>query len=141
MYRSKLAIVAFLIVLTVPFAVAQVGRGAGPGMRNYDPSSEVTVTGGVEDIQQYTTRGWWGGTHLILKTSTDTLDVHVGPTSYLDGQQFSFTKGDQVEVIGSKIKVDGKDALLAREIKKDGKVLKLRDTQGIPLWSRGRRNP
>jgi hypothetical protein len=67
--------------------------------------------------------------------------VHVGPTSYVAESGFIFLAGDQVEVTGSKINVDGADAILAREIKKDGKVLTLRDRQGIPGWSRGPRQP
>jgi hypothetical protein len=52
---------------------------------------------------------------------------------------FSFAKGDQIEVLGSRVRVGATDALLAREVQKDGKTLVLRDANGIPKWSRGRR--
>jgi hypothetical protein len=42
-------------------------------------------------------------------------------------------------VTGSKVKYDGGDALVAREIKKGDKVLTLRDEKGNPAWSMGRR--
>jgi hypothetical protein len=48
-------------------------------------------------------------------------------------------EGDQIEVIGSKVKYQGADALVAREVRKGGKALTLRNVQGIPQWSRGRR--
>jgi hypothetical protein len=78
----------------------------------------------------------WSGTHLTLKTEAETLDVHVGPSWFLTQNQFSFAKGDQVEVTGSKVKVGTADTLLAREVKKEGKALVLRNPQGIPQWSR-----
>jgi hypothetical protein len=48
-----------------------------------------------------------------------------------------FAKGDQVEVIGSKVKGTDTEVVIAREVKKDGKVLTLRNAQGIPAWRRG----
>jgi hypothetical protein len=77
----------------------------------------------------------------MLKTDSETLDVHVGPSSYIAGQQFSFAKGDQIEVLGSRVTLGGKPVLLARTITKDGKTLVLRDEQGFPQWSGGRRSP
>jgi hypothetical protein len=37
------------------------------------------------------------------------------------------------------VKIEGADALIAREVKKGGKTLTLRDAQGVPAWSGGRR--
>jgi len=79
----------------------------------------------------------WMGTHLMLKTASETMEVHVGPSAYIAQQHFAFAKGDAVELVGSKVTIGNKPALIAREIKKDGKTLVLRNPQGIPLWSRG----
>ena len=59
-----------------------------------------------------------GGTHLSLKTDKETLDVHIGPSHFLEQSKFAFAKGDQVEITGSKVKVQGSEAFLAREVKK-----------------------
>jgi hypothetical protein len=59
----------------------------------------------------------------------------------VSSQGFSFAKGDQVEVIGSRVRMDSTDGVIAREIKKDDKVLTLRDAQGFPKWSRAGRRP
>ena len=131
--------IAVAAALIMPSAAAQVPRGTGRGTPNYNRSTEVTVTGTVEQVRQLARGSGWGGTHLILKTDNGTLDVHLGPSSFLAEQHFSFAKGDRIEVTGSKVKYAGTDALLAREVKKDGKVLTLRDPNGIPEWSRGRR--
>lgn len=52
---------------------------------------------------------------------------------------FSFRPGDEVEVLGSKVKLGNSEAVIAREIKKEDKRLMLRDAQGIPQWAGGRR--
>jgi hypothetical protein len=41
-------------------------------------------------------------------------------------------------VTGSVIDSDGNSFLVARELKKGEKVLKLRDEQGVPVWAGGR---
>ena len=130
--------VAALIFLAVANAFAQ-GTGPANGMRNYDPSAEVTVKGIVEQVQQVQGKGIWGGVHVILKADAENLEVHLGPSSYISQKQFSFAKGDQIEVLGSRVKLGTKNMLIAREVTKDGKTLVLRNSKGIPVWSGGRR--
>ena len=115
------------------------GGGPGKGMGNYDPKTEVTVKGTIEDVQQQTGKAAWSGTHLKLKTDAATIDVHVGPSSYIAKKQFTFTKGDTIEVVGCKVTMAGQEALVAREITKDGKTLVLRNAQGVPEWAGGRK--
>ncbi len=127
-----------LPVLLASIATIAVAQG-GYGGRMYDSKTEVTVKGTVQDVQQQTGKQGWSGTHLILNADGSVLNVHVGPSSYIAQKQFSFAKGDKIEVVGSKVSISGKEALLAREITKDGKTLTLRNAQGIPEWSGGRR--
>ena len=78
------------------------------------------------------------GLHLVLKTDKETLTVLVGPSSFVKEKNFTFAKGDQVEVTGSKVKYNDTDAVIARAIKKGDKTLTLRDEKGVPEWSKGR---
>lgn len=88
---------------------------------------------------EVTGRQGWNGIHLTLRADNQTYDVHVGPFDYVSKNGFTFSGGDQIEVTGSRIKVGGTDTMIAREIKKGDKVLTLRNSQGIPMWSgRGR---
>ena len=122
----------------------QQGHGMGPGHRmpRYDPKTEVTVNGIVEEAKDME-RSYCGanitGTHLLVKADQRTLDVHLGPTNFLASKKFSFEKGDSVEITGSNVKLNGEDVLIAREVKKANNTLTLRNSQGIPLWSRGGR--
>ncbi len=139
MKELKSLVMAATVVLAfaAPAALAQ-GQGPGMGMSNYNPKTEVTVKGVVEEVQQLQGRHGWMGTHLLLKTDSGTLDVHAGPSGYITENHFAFAKGDAIEVIGSKVTIQDKGALLAREIVKQGKTLTLRNAQGIPEWSGSR---
>ncbi len=124
-----------LVACLAGSALAQMGSSA---RRLYNPNTEITVKGTVEKVTEIGRQGWTG-THLTLRTNEQTYDVHVGPSAYVAKSGFTFSAGNQIEVTGSKLKFGGADAIVAREIKKDGKVLTLRDRQGIPRWSRGPR--
>lgn len=115
-------------------------RRSGPTNRmpQYDTATEVTLKGTITGVETHTGRMGWNGTHLVVNFGAETLTVHVGPSNYLAQQGFSFAPGDQIEVTGSSIKLEGSDVLIAREIKKGDKVLTLRNSQGIPAWSRNR---
>lgn len=108
-------------------------------MPRYDTSTEITLKGTVEEVKQITGRRNMTGTHLTLKTDKETIDVHLGPSSFVTAKKFEFSAGDQIEVTGSRINFAGTDAILAREVKKADKTLTLRNSQGIPEWSGGRR--
>jgi hypothetical protein len=125
-----------LFACYVSSAFAQGNMGAG---RLYNPNTETTVKGTVDKVTEITGRQNWNGVHLGLRADDQIYDVHVGPSNYLSTSGFTFAVGDQIEVTGSKITLIGAEAIVAREIKKDDKVLTLRDRQGIPSWSRGRR--
>src|SRR5690348_6702706 len=93
---------------TVMVSYAQMPRGP-KGAPLYNPATEITVTGTIEAANQITGRQGWGGTHLQLKTESETLDVHVGPSWFLSQNKVTFAKGDQIEVTGSKVKFANAD--------------------------------
>jgi len=119
-------------------AYTALGQAPGPGSRMYDPKTETTVTGVVQEVKEVTGSGRGTGTHLLVKTESGVMEVHVGPSWYLKQQNCEFKKGDPVEVLGSKVKFEGADVLIARQIKTGEKTWTLRDAQGIPAWSQGR---
>jgi hypothetical protein len=133
--------VALAVLVSVP-ALAHRGVGGPKGSPRYDPKTEVTVKGTVEEVKEYPSRtGWRTGQHVTLKTDNGTLDVHLGPTDYWKKNGFELAKGDSIEVTGSKSRVDDGEVVLAREVKKGEKAVTLRNAQGVPAWSRGQRSP
>jgi len=136
MTRIKLLTLVCVLGVSVPPLSAQMGRGPGKGARHYNPATEITVKGVVEEVMQTTGQRGWAGTHLELKTDQGVYNVHVGPSNYLAAHQITLAKGDNVEVVGSRAKVRGEDALIARQITKGSNILMLRDEQGFPKWSK-----
>ncbi len=136
---TRVVFIATALLGVATLAVAQRGQG-GPGMRQgggmYDSATEATVTGTIETVQSLPApAGGRGGMHLMLRADAGVVEVDLGPTGFITTSGFDFAKGDQVTVIGSKIKRNGQDAVIARQVTKGDKVLTLRNAQGIPIWS------
>jgi hypothetical protein len=74
------------------------------------------------------------GTHLTLKTSTETLEVHLGPTAFLNEKKVEVGKGDTLVITGSRVTIDDERVLIAKEVRKGGSTWVLRDAAGLPLW-------
>ena len=134
---SSLALTA-LFLMAAPWPIHAQTKAPARSSPIYDPATEVTINGTIEAVNQLKGPRGWAGTHLGLKTDSGTIDVHAGPSWFLAQNKVSFEKGDQIEVTGSKVKFNGEDAVIARELKKGGSTITLRNAQGIPAWSRGR---
>jgi hypothetical protein len=127
------AAVVAALALAVPARAAQHGDMAMPGM-DYNKATETTITGTVEGTMEVPGQHALSGVHLVLSTAEGTVHVHAGPASYLASKNAAFKKGDKVEVIGSRIKGEGFEAVLARQIRKGAQTVTLRNEAGKPLW-------
>jgi hypothetical protein len=143
-----LALVGLLGLIFVSGVWAQrgMGRGAGQGPgdpfnRMYNPATVETVSGTVESVNKFTSgKGMSYGVHFTLKTDKETIPVHLGPSWYVEQQEIKPAAGDKVEVTGSRVTYQDKPAIIAGQVKKDGKTLQLRDANGVPAWAgKGRR--
>ena len=119
---------------------AQHGQMAGPGMMgpmmmgNYDLTAETTIKGTVEKLEQPGFGHMYGMVvRLFVRSGNETFWVHLGPAGFVE-RTMKFKEGDAVEVIGSKMTMMGQITIVAREVKKDDMVLKLRNENGLPLW-------
>lgn len=135
---------AALFVAGVVSAGAQSAPAGRQGSPNYDVKAETTITGTVESLENITGTGGRGGrapggTHLVVKTKKESVEVHVGPTAYLAERGITLAKGETLEILGSRVTVDTETVLIARQIKKGDNTWTLRDASGRPAWSgRGR---
>jgi hypothetical protein len=137
-----LAAFALTAICTLPEAYSQRGKGgSGLGYKGeyqgkYDPQTVTTVKGVVETVEQMApASGISYGIHLMLKTDSETLSVHLGPAWYIERQDIKIEEGDTIEVKGSRITYEGKPTMIAAEVKKGKTVLKLRDKNGFPMWA------
>jgi len=130
-----LGILAGILLLGVDRVAAQRGGGRNQTPAHYDVAAEVTVTGTVDEVRQVTGPGLGAGTHVTLKATTETLDLALGPSRFMTQKKYNLAKGDQIHVIGAKTKVEGRDILVVREIKRGSDTMTFRDAKGFPMWS------
>lgn len=128
-----------LKILTVVGCVLVVVLILGNGMKQrapkYNVAAEVKIEGVVQEVQQF----WCPingdeGAHLMLKTDTGILQVHVAPRRFLQGNGVSFNKGDQIAVVGSTVTYEGREAVIARKITRGDQTFAFRQPDGRPLW-------
>ena len=116
------------------------GRGT-PYNLMYNPDSLEIISGKVIRVDRIVPlKGMSYGVHLVLKNDRETISVVLGPAWFIENQDVRIKPGDSVEVIGSRITYEGNLVIMAAEVKKGDETLKLRDTNGIPVWSGWRRH-
>jgi len=136
-HAASTAMIASLVAATP--LVAQRGQGGGG---NYDPTTEMTLSGTVDQVVEVPgPSGGPGGLHLMVLSDGAMIEVHLGPATYVSSQGFAFAVGDEVTLTGSKVKVGEVDAVIAREVRKGDQALVLRDEQGFPRWAGRGRGP
>ena len=98
-------------LVSAPPASAQGRMNMGGQAPIYDTATEVTLKDTVEEVK--TVSGMMGGfgrmgmqgTHLVLKSDQDTVDVHLGPSAFLAEKKVEIAKGDAIEVTGSRMTI------------------------------------
>jgi hypothetical protein len=129
---SKAWFVIVLFLFAVANVVAEKSKDTGP---KYSVANEVKIKGVVEEVREVP--GNFEGTHLVVKTETATVLVHVAPAAFLKEIDTTFAKGDQVQVVGAKAPntAGTEEEILAREITVGTNTVTLRDEKGIPVWA------
>jgi hypothetical protein len=128
--KYRALILLWLLLLTL-VAVAQ--KSTGP---KYDPASETTLKGVVDDVKEVPNSfAGEAGVHVLLKTSDGIIEVLIAPVGFLKDMDITFAKGEELKIIGAKVNKDGNALVLAREITQNGNEFVVRDKQGVPVWS------
>lgn len=104
------------------------------GPPKYDPSTEGKFKGIVEELKFVPPTGAKPVAYLVVKSGADAMQVFLCPKKFLDDMGVVFKADDEIEITGSKIKQDGADLTLAREVVKGGDTLTLRFKDGKPAW-------
>ncbi|HZC23532.1 MAG TPA: hypothetical protein VE866_09345 [Candidatus Binatia bacterium] len=100
----------------------------------YDPATETTFKGVVQELKLVPPSGGKPVVYLVMKSSPDPAQVFLCPKKFLDDMGIEFKPDDAIEVTGSKVKQDGADLTLAREVVKSGETFTLRFKDGKPAW-------
>jgi hypothetical protein len=122
-HSLKLAAIAFLVASA--FSQAPL---------KYDPATESKFKGVVAELKFVPPTGGKPVAYLVMKSGADSVQVFLCPKKFLDDMGVVFKADDEIEVTGSKVKQDGADLTLAREVVKGGDTVTLRFKDGKPAW-------
>jgi TusA-related sulfurtransferase len=127
---------AVLVALLAGVALAANQAPANAKPPKYDKATEVKLKGTVVDVRDYEcpVSGTMGA-HVTLKVQDgSTIELHLAATKYVKSYEMVFNKGDEIEVVGSKVKFNDSDTILAREITRGQDSFVFRDADGKPVW-------
>ena len=123
--------VAVIAMLLLTFGVKPRGP-TEQGAALYNIATESTLKGVVRAVEDYTCAVSESeiGRHLRLQTATGMVEVHLAPARVMRSQKFTFSPGDQIEVLGSKLSLQGQESIIAREITRGNESFFIRDREG-----------
>ena len=124
-FNNLLTIIAVVFLATSAFSQA---------LPKYDPATETKIKGVVEELKLVPPSGGKPIVYAAVKSGADTNEVFLCPKKFLDDMGIEFKPGEEIDVTGSKVKQDGADLILAREVGKAGETLTLRFKDGKPAW-------
>src|ERR1019366_2350896 len=133
----KLALTLLLASVASPASAAhQAGKDpVAPPEPAYDTATVITIAATVTETRLVPENQPMAGLHLMLRSGSETFDVYIGPSDFVKMFDVAFSKGDETEVIGSKVKSNGATVVLAREVRRGSITLLLRDKRGMPFWN------
>lgn len=128
MVFAVVVVAVLLLIMGVSFHRPVSAQGAAL----YNAADEVVVRGRVQEAQEFDCPVSEGelASHLMLKTADGVVQVHLAPVRIMASQKLSFAPGDQIEVVGSKIRLNGKNGVIAREISRGRESFIFRDREG-----------
>jgi hypothetical protein len=127
--------VSVLRISTLALAMTAAHAFAGAASEPvYDPATEVEVRGTVAAIHQAASGAALAGVHMTVQMKTGPVDVYLGPSEFLKFLKVGFKTGEQIEVVGSKVKSENADVILSRQVDDGYALINLRDASGVADW-------
>jgi hypothetical protein len=121
--------------MTLSLVVLVLTQAGAQAPVPFNPKTVETVEGIVVEAPEFKHVDIPEMEHLTLKTKQEKLIVLLAPNWFLAKQDWKITPLDRLEITGSRLTLEGKPAMIAQEVEKDGKIMKLRDESGRPRWA------
>jgi hypothetical protein len=129
------------LLASLLFAIMAIPLGAQPVPEShhyYDIAKEVTVVGTVSKVLVKPSPGMIMGSHLLLTTSTGSLDASLGRFGLQGKGALSVAPGQQVAVTGVTKLLKDRQVFVARTVRVGSHVYFVRNTHGIPVSPQSR---
>jgi sporulation protein YlmC with PRC-barrel domain len=103
----------------------------------YNPKAAETIKGTVSKVRTHRIKGTsLEVLRLTIQTAAGkTMRVDVGPSLFVDRQNFHFKNGEAVTITGAPAKMGRHEMLVASQIQARNQTLRLRSDAGKPLWN------
>jgi hypothetical protein len=124
------------VVLVVGLTPAFGGDKDLAGVPQYNPKTEIEFRGTIAKMSEVPQGNAYAGVHLTVQTTkSETFEIYLGPSDFIKLVGMPLHQGlKDVTIVGSKVKFEGNDLVLARELRVEKTVLSLRDEKGFPNW-------
>ena len=126
--------VALFLLLWVTPGLSQKRQPENSSLPKYDLHAEMKTKGVIDEVNLLSVGTRKDFTELIIKNGDEKIHIYLCPKPFEEEMGISFSKGDQVDVTGSKVKHEGADVILARELVRGEETLLFRDAKGTPVW-------
>ncbi len=129
------ALALLSLVPVLPPVQAQAASVTKDSVRpfSYNISEEVTLKGTVSSVLAKPTRGMIMGSHLLVSTSSGTVDASLGTFGLRGKAALQVKAGDAVEMTGIMKTIKGQQVFLTRTVKADNQLYTLRNEHGFPV--------
>lgn len=131
--RTLLCSLLVLLLCVIP-GLTQRTQPGDSSLPKYDLHTETKTKGVVEEVNLLPLGTRKDFTELIITGGADKVHVYICPKPFQEEMGISFSKGDEIAVTGSKVKRQGSEVVLAREVVKGTDTLLFRDDKGNPVW-------
>lgn len=131
--RTLLCSLLVLLLCVIP-GLTQRTQPGDSSLPKYDLHTETKTKGVVEEVNLLPLGTRKDFTELIITSGADKVHVYICPKPFQEEMGVSFSKGDEIAVTGSKVKQQGSEVVLAREVVKGTDTLLFRDDKGNPVW-------
>ena len=131
--KALFCIPLLLLWLVTP-ALAQKTEQKDSSSPKYDLHTEMKTKGVVDEVNLVPFGTRKDFSELVIKSGDDKVHIYVCPKPFQEEMGISFSKGEEIAVIGSKVKQETSDVILARELVKGTDTLLFRDDKGKPVW-------
>jgi hypothetical protein len=123
-------------VLQFAVAVLSVAPAFSQAPPKYDAATETTLKFTIAEVKMVPPDGAKQIAYLLPKPGSEKepVQIFLCPKKFLDEIGVAFKADDAIQVTGSKVKQDGNDLILAREVVKGGETLTFRFQDGKPAW-------
>jgi len=134
--QSSVSAVRLLAVLFLASSLASAQQKTPSTLRQPSPAAanDTVLVGTVVSFTADSTAPPIGA-HVVVQTSTGTVDVHLGKAAFLKQSNIALEPGDAVRIAGSSIAFGNGTIFAARVLQKGAQSVTLRSRHGIPLGS------